>query len=352
MISDRKDDHVRLAAEQHRPGGRNDFDDVTFIHHALAGIDQADVSLTSRFAGIEWATPLYINAMTGGSAKTGDINRDLAIAARETGVPIASGSMSAYLKEPSTAATFKVLRDENPDGFIMANVNANATVAQARQAVELLAADALQIHLNAVQEIVMPEGDRSFAAWGPRIEEIVEGVGVPVFVKEVGFGLSRDTVLSLRKAGVTVADVGGRGGTNFARIENGRRAAGDYGYADDWGQSTPACLLDASDVGLPLFGSGGVRHPLDVVRALALGASAVGVAGTFLKTVLEGGPDALVEQISAWLEQLKSIMTVLGAPSTVALAHCEVRIRGELREFCDDRGIDVRRFARPFPTVP
>ncbi|MFI6095722.1 type 2 isopentenyl-diphosphate Delta-isomerase [Lentzea sp. NPDC051213] len=352
MISDRKNDHVRLAAEQHRPDRGNDFDDVTFIHHALAGIDQEDVSLTTQFAGIEWGTPLYINAMTGGSAKTGDINRDLAIAARETGIPVASGSMSAYLKDPSTAPTFKVLRDENPAGFIMANVNANATVEQARQAVELLAADALQIHLNAVQEIVMPEGDRSFAAWGPRIEEIVEGVGVPVFVKEVGFGLSRDTVLTLRKAGVTVADVGGRGGTNFARIENGRRVAGDYAYVDDWGQSTPACLLDASDVGLPLFASGGVRHPLDVVRALALGASAVGVAGTFLKTVLEGGPDALITQISAWLDQIKSIMTVLGAATPAGLSHCEVRICGELREFCADRGIDVRRFARPFPTVP
>ncbi|GAA3677390.1 type 2 isopentenyl-diphosphate Delta-isomerase [Lentzea roselyniae] len=352
MIADRKNDHVRLAVEQHRPGGGNEFDDVTFIHHALAGIDREDVSLTTRFAGVEWNTPLYINAMTGGSTKTGDINRDLAIAARETGVAIASGSMSAYLKDPASAPTFRVLRDENPDGFVMANINANASVAHARQAVDLLAADALQIHLNTVQEIVMPEGDRSFAAWGPRIEEIVASVGVPVFVKEVGFGLSRETVLCLRKLGVTVADVGGRGGTNFARIENSRRAGGDYAHVGDWGQSTPACLLDASDVGLPLFGSGGVRHPLDVVRGLALGASAVGVAGTFLKTVLDGGPDALIAQITAWLDQIKSIMTVLGARTPADLSRCEVRIRGELRDFCADRGIDVHRFARPFPTVP
>ena len=351
MIADRKNDHVRLAVEQHRPHSGNEFDDVTFLHHALAGIDREDVSLATGFTGIQWRTPFYINAMTGGSAKTGEINRDLAIAARETGVAVASGSMSAFLKDPASAPTFRVLRDENPDGFVMANVNANASVAQARQAVDLLEADALQIHLNTVQEIVMPEGDRSFAAWGPRIEEIVAGVGVPVFVKEVGFGLSRETVLCLQKFGVKVADVGGRGGTNFARIENGRRAD-DFGYVNDWGQSAPACLLDASDVGLPLFASGGVRHPLDVVRGLALGASAVGVAGTFLKTVLDGGPDALIAQITAWLDQITSIMTVLGARTPADLSRCEVRIRGELREFCADRGIDVHRFARPFPTVP
>ncbi|MBP2478557.1 isopentenyl-diphosphate delta-isomerase [Crossiella equi] len=352
MISDRKDDHVRLAVEHHRSGGHNEFDDVSFLHHALAGTDREEVSLATGFADLHWQVPLYINAMTGGSAKTGEINRSLAIAARETGLPLASGSMSAYLKDPATADSFRVLRQENPTGFVLANVNPNATVEQARRAVDLVRADALQIHLNTAQEIVMPEGDRSFSAWGRRIGEIVEGVDVPVFVKEVGFGLSRETVVTLAKLGVTVADVGGRGGTNFAQIENSRRTGRDYDFITGWGQSTPACLLDASDVGLPLFASGGVRHPLDVVRALTIGASAVGVAGTFLKTVLDGGPDALIAQITSWLDQITSIMTMLGARTVQDLSRCEVRIRGELREFCVDRGIDVRRFARPFPPVP
>ena len=107
MIGQRKDDHVRLAVEQQREhGGRNQFDDVSFVHHALAGIDRPDVSLATTFAGISWQVPLYVNAMTGGSTKTGVINRDLAIAACETGVPLASGSMSAYFEDPSCADTF------------------------------------------------------------------------------------------------------------------------------------------------------------------------------------------------------------------------------------------------------
>ncbi|WP_097870222.1 type 2 isopentenyl-diphosphate Delta-isomerase [Streptomyces sp. rh34] len=347
MIAERKDDHVRLAVEQqHGPGGRNQFDDVSFVHHALAGLDRAEVSLRTRFAGIEWPVPLYINAMTGGSARTGVINRDLAIAARETGVPIASGSMSAYFKDPSSAGTFAVMRRENPDGFLMANINATTTVDDARRAVDLLGADALQIHLNTVQETVMPEGDRSFASWGPRIEEIAAGVDVPVIVKEVGFGLSRETVALLGKLGVRVADVGGRGGTNFARIENGRRDGADYAYLDGWGQSTAACLLDGQGAGIPLLASGGARHPLDVARSLALGAAAVGASGGFLKVLLEGGVSALVEQISTWLDHLAGLMTALGAHTPVELARCDVLVHGALRDFCVDRGIDTRRIAQ------
>ncbi|WP_327000752.1 type 2 isopentenyl-diphosphate Delta-isomerase [Dactylosporangium sp. NBC_01737] len=346
MISNRKDDHVRIAAEQQRHlGGHNEFDDVSFIHHALAGIDRSDVSLDTRFAGIAWPAPLYINAMTGGSAKTGVINRDLATAARETGVAIATGSMSAYFADPSMADTFSVMRRVNPDGFIMANVNATATVDKARRAVDLLRADALQIHLNVIQETVMPEGDRSFSAWAPRIAQIVDGVDVPVIVKEVGFGLSCETLLCLRELGVSVADVAGRGGTNFARIENDRRDGGDYSFLDGWGQSTPACLLDAQDAGIPVLASGGVRNPLDAVRGLALGASAVGVSGLFLKTVLDGGVAALVALITGWLDQLEALMTALGARTPYDLTRCDVLIRGSLHAFCIERGIQTGSLA-------
>ncbi|MCX5096757.1 type 2 isopentenyl-diphosphate Delta-isomerase [Streptomyces sp. NBC_00365] len=347
MSAQRKDDHVRLAMEQqHAHSGRNQFDEVSFVHHALAGIDRPDVSLATTFAGIAWQAPLYINAMTGGSAKTGAINRDLAIAARETKVAIASGSMHAYFKDPSCADTFRVLRRENPDGFVMANVNATASVDDARRAVDLLRADALQIHLNTAQETPMPEGDRSFGSWGPQIGKIVAAVDVPVIVKEVGNGLSRQTVLALRDLGVAAADLSGRGGTDFARIENGRRERGDYAFLHDWGQSTAACLLDAQGVGLPVLASGGVRDPLDVARALALGARAVGSSGGFLRTLLDGGVPALVARMTTWLDQLAALQTMLGALTPADLTHCDLLIQGTLRSFCADRGIDTRRLAQ------
>lgn len=342
MSAERKDDHLRLAADQQRSRtDYNEFDDIAFVHHALAGIDRTDVSLAAQVGGIDWAVPLYINAMTGGTARAGEINRDLAVVARETGLPVATGSLSAYFADPSVADTFRVIRRENPNGFVMANVNATASVDNARRAVDLLGADALQIHLNAIQEIVMPEGDRSFASWTARIEQIVASVEVPVIVKEVGFGLSRETLDTLTRLGVHAADVGGRGGTNFARVENDRRVTGDYGFLNDWGQSTPACLLDAQGAGIPVLASGGVRHPLDVARALALGAVAVGASGVFLGTLLRGGVEQLVEQITTWLDQLTAVMTVLGARGTTSLTDCDLVVRGDLRAYCVNRGIDT-----------
>jgi isopentenyl-diphosphate Delta-isomerase len=353
VTSSRKDEHVRYAVDQQRVRrSHNDFDDVAFLHHALAGSDCAQVSLQTNVAGRVWAAPLYISAMTGGSQHTGEINRGLAAAAAETGLAIAAGSMSLFLHEESTAETFRVLRTENPSGFVMANVNANTTVDQARRAVDLLCADALQVHLNAVQEIVMPEGDRSFTSWRRQIDNIVAGVEVPVIVKEVGFGLSRQTVSWLRDSGVAAADVAGCGGTNFASIENIRRRDGaDYSFIESWGQSTPACLIDAAHVtGIDLLGSGGVRSPLDTVRALALGASATGIAGRFLLELLDHGITGLISLIGEWLEQLRQVMAILGSSTPAELRHTDVILTGNLDTYCRQRRIDTTLFAFRSPT--
>nr|WP_308401372.1 alpha-hydroxy-acid oxidizing protein [Streptomyces sp. AP-93] len=164
-------------------------------------------------------------------------------------------------------------------------------------------------------------------------------------MKEVGFGLSRETISALSDMGVRVADVAGRGGTDFARIENDRRKHADYSYLGGWGQSAPACLLDSQNAAIPLLASGGVRNPLDVVRGLALGAAAVGVSGGFLRTVLDGGPSALIAQITTWLDQVEALMTALGARTPSDLSRCDVLVHGDLRAFCADRGIDTHRLA-------
>ena len=146
MSSSRKDDHVRLAMEQETAHRRSrDFDDVRVLHHALSAINVETVNLEVEIGERTWPLPFYINGMTGGSEFTGKINQALAIAAADTGIAMASGSMSAYFKDPSCAPSFTVLRDENPHGFLMANLSANASPEQAREAVELIDADALQI---------------------------------------------------------------------------------------------------------------------------------------------------------------------------------------------------------------
>lgn len=358
---ERKDDHLRLAAEQWTgPGAggarRNEFDDLEFVHDALGGVSTSVVDLAARVGEWTWATPFYINGMTGGTDRSTEINTQLAIAARETGLTMACGSMSIALEDDEAARGFAVLRRENPDGFLLANIGAGRSADDAARVVDLISADALQLHVNAVQETVMPEGSRDFSTWLSGVAEIVRRSEVPVVVKEVGFGLSRRALARLAEVGVEIADVGGRGGTDFLAIENARRSARDYAYLTGFGQSAAACLLDAGVAGpatgvesarlATVLASGGVRNPLDVAKALALGASAVGVAGVFLDAILEGGEDALSDVIKRWQAQLRELCGLLGAADIGALRDVDVLVRGRLREHCELRGVDAAALAR------
>lgn len=335
LIEQRKDDHIKLACEQYKSHAESGFEHVRFIPNALPqlALSDVDTSVSVFDETTKWDTPLYINAMTGGSKKGENINESLARVAAKTGLAMASGSLSAALKNPRLAGTFSVIRRFNPHGFVMANVSAGVSAEQAIKAVEILQANALQIHLNAAQELVMSEGDRDFSAWLNNIEAIareLDSMKVPVVVKETGCGMSARDVLRLKNVGVRAVDVGGRGGTNFVAIENARRGRkSDYEFLDSWGLTTVESLLDIAQCDeilcepcdcadscdsarMQVFASGGVRTPLDVVRSLRLGASAAGVAGEFLHTLINEGEDALVEQIESWKAQIRVIMALLG----------------------------------------
>lgn len=335
LIEQRKDDHIKLACEQYDAHADAGFEHVRFIPNALPqlALSDVDTSVSVFDETTKWDTPLYINAMTGGSKKGENINESLARVAAKTGLAMASGSLSAALKNPHLEETFSVIRRFNPHGFVMANVSAGVSAEQAIKAVEILQANALQIHLNAAQELVMSEGDRDFSAWLNNIEAIareLDSMKVPVVVKETGCGMSAHDVLRLKNVGVRAVDVGGRGGTNFVAIENARRGRkSDYEFLDYWGLTTVESLLDiaqcdeilceprdssdsCNSARMQVFASGGVRTPLDVVRSLRLGASAVGVAGEFLHTLINEGEDALVEQIESWKAQIRVIMALLG----------------------------------------
>ena len=106
------------------------------------------------------------------------------------------------LKDASLADTYQIMRKENPDGLIFANIGAGLGVEEAKRALDLFQANALQIHVNVPQELVMPEGDRDFTNWLTKIEAIVQAVEVPVIVKEVGFGMSQETLEKLTSIGV------------------------------------------------------------------------------------------------------------------------------------------------------
>lgn len=336
----RKNEHLSLAAKLYPQTHQRDyFDEVRLIHNALpeCGVGSIDhrVRLTPALT-LEW--PFYIEAMTGGSRQAEKINQQLARLARKHQLAMATGSLSIALKEPAVASSFTVVRKGNPDGLVFANLSADATLDQAQRAISLLDADVLELHLNAAQELVMPEGERSFN-WLANIRQLVQQLPVPVIVKEVGFGMSRENIRQLQEAGCRLINVSGRGGTNFAMIEGKRNRQHDFAPLYDWGQTTPESLLEARAVkpSAAIIASGGVRSPLDVVKAGALGARAVGVAGYFLEVLIRDGEAALDQVITDWQVAITRLLTLLGCRSFSELAAVDFVLQGGLYDYARQR---------------
>jgi isopentenyl-diphosphate delta-isomerase len=309
--------------------------------------------LDTQIGGLKFGSPIFINAMTGGSISTIEINRDLAAAAKTTGVALAVGSQRAALSNPQLTETYRIVRTVNPEGVIIGNLGADTTVEDAKRAVEMVEANMLQLHLNVPQELVMPEGDRDFRGILRSIEQVVRHLAVPVIVKEVGFGMSSETYRQLMEIGVSQIDVGGRGGTNFIRIENQRRTSDDYPFLYGWGQSTVVSLLELQLIKHPfdVIASGGIRNALDMVKTMILGAKAVGVAGPILRLHAEAGAEGVIQAIDTWHEHLKIIMTMLGVRTIRELSSVPLVITGKSKDWCLARGIDIHRYAKPLHSL-
>lgn len=341
----RKDEHLSLAKAFHKDRS-NDFDKLRFVHHSFPELSMEEVDISTSFLSFNLPQPFYINAMTGGSERAKTINQQLGIIAKETGLLIATGSVSAALKDPTLAETYQIMRKENPDGPILANIGAGLSVEQAKQAIDLFQADGLQIHVNVPQELVMPEGDRTFVDWLKTTEKIVAALPVPVIVKEVGFGMSQETLAQLASIGVKAVDVSGQGGTSFTQIENARRKKRELAFLDDWGQSTVISLLESQSwqEKLTILGSGGVRNSLDIVKGLALGAKSMGVAGTVLTALMSHGLDDTLALIKQWQDEIILLYTLLGKRTTQELPTTDLVFDPTIVNWCQSRNIDLSNF--------
>ena len=344
--SKRKWDHIQFALSTGPTRGTG-FDDITFIHQSLPDSATEQVSLDTKIGELSLSSPLFINAMTGGGGdRTEEINRQLAIIAKQTNVAMAVGSQMSAIKNPSEASTYEVVRKENPDGFIFANLGSEATVDQALKAIDMLQANALQLHLNTIQELTMPEGDRDFTGALLRIEKIVNHTHVPVIVKEVGFGMSRETAKKLTEVGVSIVDIGGFGGTNFAKIENERRKR-LLTFFNSWGIPTAVSVVEVkhSFPHLTVLASGGIQSSLDVVKALSIGASATGLAGFVLNILLSEGIEAAISEIEEMKLEMAYLLTALGANTIDELKQVPLLIEGKSHHWLNERGIDTKVYS-------
>jgi isopentenyl-diphosphate delta-isomerase len=318
------------------------------VHRSLPELALTEIDLATSIAGVRLARPVLINAMTGGAPGVAEINRDLAEIAAELGLPMAVGSQTAGLKEPEVADTYRVVRAVNPHGVLIANVSADTPAEVAARAVEMIGADLLQLHLNAPQELVMAEGDRSFKGQLDRIASTVRAMPVPVIVKECGFGLSHESARQLYEVGVRAVDVSGRGGTNFAWIEAQRSGEELDPGLQDWGIPTAAAVAEVGALALPgldIVASGGITYGSEAAKAIALGASAVGVAGAVLKRHQVGGREAAHRYLAGLLADLARAMLLCGAVSVAGLHRAPVVVTGEIGQWCRLRGVNLEALA-------
>ncbi len=337
QLETRKADHIRINLDENVASRlTSGLERYRFMHQALPEIDAREIDTGLTLFGRRLGAPLLISCMTGGTEQARMINRNLAIAAQQARIPMGLGSTRAAVVRPELADTFQV-RDVAPDILLFANVGAvqlnyGFNADDCRRAVALTGADALVLHLNPLQEILQPEGDVNWSGLLNKIEQVVRALqadGIPVIVKEVGWGISPRVARDLANAGVAAIDVAGAGGTSWSQVEM-FRARNDVQrrIAEafvDWGIPTADSIRYVREAApdVIIFASGGLKNGVDGAKCLALGATLFGMARPFLRAATIS-PEAVGDEIAVILGQLRAVMLCAGARDLAALRTVEL----------------------------
>lgn len=347
-IQSRKADHIEIALNENVVPGYRYWDDVHLMHDSLPEIDLESIDTSVTLFGRKLGMPLIVTAITGGFSHAEEINRNLAEACAELRVGLGVGSQRAAL-EHGTDASYAVLK-EHDIPLRIGNIGAPQLIAQKRKqsikveqlgdAMEMIGAHVMAVHLNFLQEAAQPEGDTSAVGCLEAIRQVARAF--PCLVKETGAGISHRTALRLKGTGILGMDVAGMGGTSFSMVEMHRsRRKGDRRLAavgetfSDWGIPAPISLLEAQ-VGLPLIASGGIENGRQAAAAMAMGASCAGSARALLKDAMESA-DKVKENLLRFRAELAAAMFLTGCKDVAALGRTEHIITGRTKEWMKGR---------------
>ena len=323
-IESRKGDHIRLCLDERSQAKTSVFDKYTLPYTALPEMSMDDVDTSFELLRKKLKAPIIIASMTGGSEHGRSINTNLAIAAEKCGVAMGLGSQRIGLEKMDAKDTFELVRKHAPNAFIIANMGAvqlnyGHSVGSYQQVVDMVKADAVYLHLNPLQEALQPGGDLDFSGLLGKIEELVKKLSVPVFIKEVGHGISAKDAQRLYSAGVAAIDTAGVGGTSYAWVEAERAQNDEYaqwfkdvGVPTDESIRQVAQMRDALAPNSYVIASGGVRSPVDGLKARALGADLFSAAVPFLEPAMQDSPDQIIETIENWKRGLRIAMFTSG----------------------------------------
>ncbi len=346
-IEARKRAHIDLCLDAEVSSSVNWWDDVRFVHEPLPEIDRPDIDTSTTLLGCTLRAPLLISGMTGGCDSGASINARLAEAAGIVGVAMGVGSQRPALEKPEWEWSYEVVKDKGVP-LMFGNVGVPQLLPQGGRpamsvetigrAMEMVGADACCLHLNFLQEAVQPEGDVYAKGALSLIAEVASKY--PVVAKETGAGIHPSAISRLVEAGVSAVDVGGLSGTSWSAVEHHRAVAGGFTQKAalgelywDWGLPTPACVACApADV--PIIATGGLRHGLDLLRAIVLGAQAGGFARRLLRAA-DTSVDAVVQELEGIIDEFATGMFLLGARTLADLTDVEAMVTGDLASWVD-----------------
>lgn len=339
--SSRKKDHVLLTVKRDVAfrKKRTGFDEWEFVHNALPEINFSDISTETVFLSKRLAFPFMISCMTGGYADAKRINKNLAEVCEEFQIAMGVGSQRQALEDRAYHSSFSVVRDVAPTIPIIGNIGAAevaklADASSVQRLADLVHADAFAVHLNPLQEFLQPEGNTNFRGVLAGIEKLVRGLSIPVIVKEIGAGISKDVAQRLMNVGVTIIDVAGAGGTSWAGVEILRRrdgASGQHSWQQfwDWGIPTAEALtqvasLKVSSPLLTVIASGGIANGVEAAKAIALGADMTAAARPMMQMLFASGKKGLSTYIHQWMKEFKGAMFLVGASTAQELQRAHI----------------------------
>jgi isopentenyl-diphosphate Delta-isomerase len=356
-VKQRKIEHVSVALGQDISAAqRANWNDIQFVHQALPEVDLDEIDTSTIFLAHVFRYPIFISSLTGGHPDVTSINANLARAAERYGLALGVGSQRAAIVNPDVAHSYAITRQNAPHTFLIANIGAPQLIKQARhepftleqvqRAIDMIGANALAVHMNSLQEAAQPEGDRRAVGEAAALKSLTAHIALPVIAKETGAGVCREQAMLLRSCGVAAIDVGGAGGSSMSAMEAARSTArGDEPARNigllyrDWGIATPIAVIEAGVARLPLISTGGVRSGLDMARALALGATLVGMGFPFLKAASQSY-DAVCELLETTIAELKVAMQLSGASTIPQLQKADIVVTGETRNWLTMRGFE------------
>ncbi|MBC7091042.1 MAG: type 2 isopentenyl-diphosphate Delta-isomerase [Nitrososphaeria archaeon] len=328
----RKVDHISICLKQdiECKNISTGLEYVHILHNALPEMDLDEVDTTSNIFGYKISFPLIFDSITGGSRESKAINRNIAEVAKEKNLALFLGSIRPAIEDPNSLDSYTIARDVAPETFIGLNIGASQLsrgfdIDKLKSFINNIKANALSIHLNPLQESIQVEGEPLFKSVLEKIHFLVKNLGVPIVVKEVGCGISREVASKLELAGVSAINVAGLGGTNWATVESlrakmfGNDVKAELGALfSTWGIPTAVSIIEcAQTVKVPVIASGGIRSGLDMAKALVLGAKYCSIALPVLRA--SKSISQLSSLVDKFLMEFKVSMFLAGCRSVEEL---------------------------------